>query len=201
MSGLYSAQEGYGFVPSDEEDGVDDDANDYLYDEDEDADEDDDIGVENGDRDARENESKEAGTGHQAASGTPATPGAAIAAPPVAGAAADAEARKQARKNSKKKKKKSGLGIVQQLKAKAEGNCASDGITAANKTVVGGKEAETATEGKEESQGEVPPPDMGLLDAVAAMILGEFVFPLFLYPREEGDDDAFCGSCPWFETQ
>ncbi|CAM9351800.1 unnamed protein product, partial [Hapterophycus canaliculatus] len=175
---IEEGEEGYGFVPSDEEDGdIDEDAHDYLYDED--GDDDLEVGDGDGDGDARNGESKEGGIWDQAAPSTPAIPAAAAAAaaaaiPPLAGAAADAEARKQARKSNKKQKKKNGPGIVQQLKAKAEGNCSSEGGISKNGAVAEGGVVEAKKEGKGKSGDEVPAPDMGLLDAVAAMILGRY---------------------------
>ncbi|CAN0017427.1 unnamed protein product [Scytosiphon promiscuus] len=167
---IEEGEEGYGFVPSDEEGGdVDDDTYDYL----DDVDGDDDVGGGDAGGGRREGESKEGGLADKAASMMSATT-AATAPPSAAGAAADAEARKKARKNNKKKKKKSGLGIVQQLKAKAEGNCTSNVGASVKEGEADEGGIVTATGGRDGSRSEPPPPDMGLLDAVAAMILGRY---------------------------
>ena len=153
-------QEGFGFIPSDEDEG-DDDAQDYICDEDRDIDED-------APEYALDGASDGGDAYGQAASQIPTAP--ATEPPPSRGAAADAEARRQARKSRRKKSGR--LGIVEQLKAKAEGRSASNEGTSATGAVVEGGNVAPDTEGKREG-GEVSPPAMGLLDAVAAMILGE----------------------------
>jgi len=104
--------------------------------------------------------------------GSASEPQQAAAAAGGGGAAADAALREQANKKKKKsKKKKSGRpGVVEQLKAKAsvegEGGSWDGGVA------VEGADSD-AGKGKD-AIGAVPP-EMGLLDAVAAMILGEIL--------------------------
>lgn len=147
-----ASQEGYGFVPSDG-DPDDDDDDGYMYeDENDDA-------VDEG-----EGEGYDGPNQHPGGLATEAAGAAAggEAAPAEGGAAADAAAREQTKKRSKKKSGRR-PGVVEQLKAKASGGSAD------------GPVAQGGGSGKGEEGGgmDASPPEMGLLDAVAAMILGE----------------------------
>lgn len=97
---------------------------------------------------------------------TTAAAGEVAAAPAERGAAADAAERERIKKKNKKKKKKTGRpGVVEQLKAKTLGGSADGAVDGAQ----GGDGC-----GGEGGDGvDASPPEMGLLDAVAAMILGE----------------------------
>ena len=92
---------------------------------------------------------------------------AAATAAAAGGAAADAAAREQANKKKKKKKKSGRPGVVEQLKAKASVEGAVNGG-------VGAKGGDSAA-GKGGEDADPTPPEMGLLDAVAAMVLGEIL--------------------------
>lgn len=170
-------QEGYGFVPSDddEDDYDQDDGDDYLYNG-ENEDDENDYGYDTH-REASQPPTDTAASAAAAAAAGGTAPGqlsggggAASVQPGavanVAGAEADAAARKQANKKKKKKKKKTS--VVEQLKAKEASGASSNGVD-------GVREGGERNAGKEGGDGsEVsPPPEMGLLDAVAAMILGE----------------------------
>ncbi|CAM9924181.1 unnamed protein product [Pylaiella littoralis] len=158
---IEEGEEGYGFVPSDEDE--DDDSDSYGYDGACDQ--------EGYDHD-RHLEYPISAELAAAAAASPSLPAVAAgrrdaAAPGRAeGAAADAAARE---KTKKKKKKKKTPGVVEQLKAKK----ALGSSDAADMSGVGGEEEKNAN-GKEGDGGDASPPEIGLLDAVAAMILGRY---------------------------
>ncbi|CBJ48893.1 conserved unknown protein [Ectocarpus siliculosus] len=175
---IEEGEEGYGFVPSDddEDDNDRDDDDDYLYNG-ENEDDENDYGYD-ADREASQPPTETAASAAAAAAAGGTTPGKSsggggtkASVQPgdvanVAGAAADAAARKQANKKRKKKKK---ISVVEQLKAKEASGVSGNGVGSVRE----GGEGNGGKEGGDGSE-VTPPPEMGLLDAVAAMILGRF---------------------------